>query len=143
LTDLSSIYTEIITEHSRSQEHRHEIEGATASQRGRNPSCGDELTLSLKVEGGVIEEAAFEGVGCAISQASADLMAELMEGKSVEEARALARDFLRMLRREEIGEDAEDALEDAVALKPIANMPARVKCAALAWHTLEGMLKNK
>ena len=112
----------------------------THTHDGINPSCGDELTLSLRVEDGVVEEASFTGHGCAISQASADIMAELITGERVEEAKRLSALFLAMIRGEELTEDDFEDLDEAAQLKDISHMPARVKCAELAWRTLDGML---
>ena len=89
---------------------------------------------------GVIEEAAFTGHGCAISQASADIMADLITGETVEEAKRLSGLFLAMIRGEELTEDDFDDLDEAAQLKDISHMPARVKCAELAWRTLDGIL---
>jgi nitrogen fixation NifU-like protein len=136
---LESIYTQIITENSRSKEYKHPVEGATAVVKGVNPSCGDEIALQLRVKDGVIEEAAFVGDGCAISQASASIMCGLIEGKPVKEAEHLAQLFLKMIKGE-VDESALDELEDAQAFRDIAHMPARVKCAVLGWHTLEEAL---
>ena len=134
---LENIYTELIAEHSQSRDNRRHLEHATISERGHNPSCGDEITLELEVAGGVIKDAAFSGTGCAISQASTDMMIELMRGKTVDEAQRLAELFIKMIQGE-VTNDAElDALDEAAALKNISTMPARVKCATLAWHTLD------
>ena len=111
-------------------------------ERGHNPSCGDEITLELQIEGGIIKDAAFTGVGCAISQASTDIMIDLMRGKTVEEAQRLAQLFTSMIKREVTDDAALEELDEAIALKNISNMPARVKCAVLAWHTLEDVLKK-
>lgn len=92
------------------------------------------------MENGVIEEAAFTGHGCAISQASADIMADLITGETVEEAKRLSGLFLAMIRGEELTEDDFDDLDEAAQLKDISHMPARVKCAELAWRTLDGIL---
>ena len=83
---MEEIYTEVITEHSRCQENKHPLPCATCCHKGHNPSCGDEITLELKVEDGIVKDAAFTGAGCAISQASTDIMIDLMRGKTVEEA---------------------------------------------------------
>ena len=91
---LTDIYTELIAEHSRSTENKHELAGATVKERGHNPSCGDEITLELIVEAGKIKDAAFTGVGCAISQASTSMMIDLVKGKTVEEAHHLADLFI-------------------------------------------------
>ena len=96
--------------------------------------------LSLNVKNGVIEEASFTGHGCAISQASADIMADLITGETVEEAKRLSGLFLAMIRGEELSEDDFEDLDEAAQLKDISHMPARVKCAELAWRTLDGIL---
>ena len=141
--NLNELYTQIITENSRSKENRHPVEGATHSLEGVNPSCGDELTLQLRVENNVIEEASFTGHGCAISQASADIMADLITGETVEEARRLAGLFLAMIRGEQLSEEDLEDLDEAAQLQDISHMPARVKCAELAWRTLDGMLEGR
>ena len=139
---LSEIYTELIAEHSQSRDNRRRLEHATITERGHNPSCGDEITLELEVADGVIKDAAFSGAGCAISQASTDMMIELLRGKSVDEARRLAELFIKMIQGE-VTDDAElDELDEAAALKNISTMPARVKCATLAWHTFDTAVKN-
>lgn len=109
-----------------------------------NPSCGDELTFSIRLaDDGTIEEAAFTGHGCAISQASADIMSDLMVGKTPEEAISLCKLFKGMITGEETDEEKLGELEDATILKDISHMPARVKCAELAWRTLEEMLEER
>ena len=141
-TALGDLYTEVIGEHSRSPENKGELAAATVRERGHNPSCGDEITLELQIEGGIIKDAAFTGVGCAISQASTDIMIDLMRGKTVEEAQRLAQLFTSMIKREVTDDAALEELDEAIALKNISNMPARVKCAVRAWHTLEDVLKK-
>ena len=140
---LSDIYTELIAEHSRSAEHKHELAGATIKERGHNPSCGDEITLELVVKDGKIEDAAFTGIGCAISQASTSMMIDLVKGKSVEEARRLADLFVSMIKGKKLSEEELEALDEAAALENISTMPARVKCAVLSWHTLDTALKKE
>ena len=139
---LGDLYTEVIGEHSRSPENKGELAAATVRERGHNPSCGDEITLELLIEGDIIKDAAFTGVGCAISQASTDIMIDLMRGKTVEEAQRLTQLFTSMIKREVTDDTALEELDEAIALKNISNMPARVKCAVLAWHTLEDVLKK-
>ena len=108
---------------------------------GVNPNCGDDIWLKLKVEDGVIKDGAFIGDGCAISQASADIMLGMIIGRTEEEARHLSELFLKMIKGETT--DAElDELEEASALKDISHMPARVKCAVLGWHTMDEALKK-
>ena len=134
---MGNIYTSTtFMEHNSHPDYKYEMDAPTHSHDGINPSCGDELTLMLRVENGVIEEASFTGHGCAISQASADIMADLITGETVEEAKRLSGLFLAMIRGEELFED----LDEAAQLKDISHMPARVKCAELAWRTLDGIL---
>jgi len=142
LSELEDVYTEVITEHSRCQENKHHLDCATCALKGHNPSCGDEITLELKVEDGIVKDAAFTGAGCAISQASTDIMIDLMRGKTVEEARGLTDKFMAMIKREITSEDELADLEEAIALKNISHMPARVKCAMLAWRTLKEALEK-
>ena len=140
---IEQIYTEILAEHNNSNRNKHHIENPTTVLKGVNPSCGDEIELELREKDGVIEDIAFTGVGCAISQASTSIMIDLVKGKSVEEARTLAQTFFGMIKNE-ITDDTElEVLEDAVALKGISHMPARVKCAVLGWHTLENAIQQE
>lgn len=140
--ELNQIYTEIITENSRSKRNKRELENPTAVIKGVNPSCGDEISLQVREKDGIIEDASFTGVGCAISQASASIMIDLIKGKSTEEAMRLANTFLSMIKEGKLDEEAQDDLEDAVAFQNISKMPARVKCAVLAWHTLEEAIQS-
>ena len=138
-----NFYNQILTEHNLHPEHKHDLADANLVLEGVNPSCGDELTLQLRVENGVIEEASFTGHGCAISQASADIMADLITGETVEEAHRLAELFLAMIRGEQLSEEDLEDLDEAAQLQDISHMPARVKCAELAWRTLGGMLEGQ
>ncbi len=140
---LDDVYTEVLGEHSRNPDHKHHLSCATCALKGHNPSCGDEITIELQIENGTVKEAAFTGIGCAISQASTDIMAELIRGKSVEEARGLAHKFISMIKGEITDEDELEELDEALALRNVAHMPARVKCAVLAWHTLDDALKKE
>jgi nitrogen fixation protein NifU and related proteins len=139
--DLSSIYTELIMEHSQSHHNRRNLDHPDYSEKGHNPSCGDEITLEIKFEGELISDAAFTGSGCAISQASTSMMIDLIKGKSRQEALELVETFIAMIKREIKSEEELEKLEDAIVLKNISNMPARVKCAVLAWHTLKEVIK--
>ncbi len=140
---LADIYTELIAEHSRSTANKHHLEHASCSEKGHNPSCGDEITLELDVKDGIIRDAAFTGVGCAISQASTSMMIDLIKGESVEKAEHLAKLFIAMIKGEVTDEEELEELDEAMALKNISTMPARVKCAVLSWHTLGTALKNE
>ena len=136
---LEDIYTELIAEHSHATENRRQLPNATIKERGHNPSCGDDITLELEISNGIIKDAAFTGVGCAISQASTDMMIELLRGRNVDEAKKLAELFIAMIKGEVTDDDKLSQLDEAAALKNISNMPARVKCATLAWHTFLGL----
>ena len=142
--NLEEVYTELIAEHSRAADNRRHLEHATNVERGHNPSCGDEITLELSIVDDRIADASFTGAGCAISQASTDMMIELLRGRDVEDAKRLARLFLDMIKGKVKDEELlESELEDAATLKTIAKMPARVKCATLAWHTLLTSIERK
>ena len=137
----NTFYNEIITDHNIHPVHKKKIEGANLSLEGVNPSCGDDITLSLKVENGEVVDGGFEGDGCAISQASADMMLDLIIGRSVDEAKRLGEIFHRMITGS-ITEEEHEELEEAGILRDIAHMPARTKCAVLGWHTMDEMLKE-
>jgi len=138
---LEQIYQQVIIDRSRRAEHRKTLARPDIEQEGVNPSCGDELRLSLRIEDGRIAEAAYEGHGCAISQAAADLMADALEGRTLEEAHELAAGFKRMIRGEEVGGDLE--LGDLRALEGIRRLHARVKCATLPFTTLQQALSGE
>ena len=138
--DLNSIYTDVIMEHSTATYNKHLLENKTNSEHGHNPSCGDDITIEAKMNGDKIEDLAFTGHGCAISQASTSIMIDLLKGKTKEEALKLIKIFQKMIRREEVTDEELDSLEEAQALKNISNMPARVKCAELAWYTMQKLL---
>lgn len=139
--DMSKLYTELILEHNSSKRNKRELENPDKTERGHNPSCGDEISLSVKFNGDIIEDMAFTGSGCAISQASTSIMIDLIKGKSKQEALSLVETFISMIKREITNEEELLALEDAMVFQNIQNMPARVKCAVLAWHTLKESLK--
>lgn len=135
--DLSSIYTELIMEHNQSGHNKRKLENPDITERGHNPSCGDDISLQIIFDGDIIQDLAFTGLGCAISQASTSMMIDLIKGKTKEEALIYVETFIGMIKKE-IQDDKElEILEDAIVLKNISNMPARVKCAVLAWHSLK------
>ena len=137
-----SFYNEVLTDHNMHPIHKHPLENPNLVLEGVNPSCGDDIVLQLRVEDDKIVEGSFVGEGCAISQASADIMLELIIGKSKDEALALSDAFMRMIRKEASDEDIE-FLDEAGALQDISHMPARVKCAVLGWHTMEELFGRK
>lgn len=138
MTDNRSFYNEILIDHNLHPGHKHDLPDADMEMRGYNPTCGDDITMKLKVKNGVIVEGAFQGSGCAISQASADMMLDLVIGKTQEEALRLSDIFLRMIKGT-ANEDEIEELEEAASLQDVSHMPARVKCAVLGWHTMERM----
>lgn len=137
-----NFYNEILTEHNMHPDFKHDIEDADIVLDGINPSCGDEIQLKLKTDGDIITDGAFVGDGCAISQASTDIMLWMIIGQSKERALEYADIFMRMIRGEASDEEI-DSLEEASALRDISHMPARVKCAMLGWRTLYEALKGK
>ena len=138
-----NVYTAALMEHNAHPDYKYELIDFTHEHEGVNPSCGDEMMLRLRLsdDGRTIEEAAFTGSGCAVSQASADIMAELITGESIEEAKRLGELFIRMIQGDELTEDEQDDLDEAYELEPISRMPARVKCAELGWRTLASLLE--
>ena len=138
--DLKTLYQEILNEHNLNPSHKGTTDNATLTLQGVNPSCGDNICLQLKIDDkGIISDGSFSGSGCAISQASVDMMLDDVIGKSKDEALRLARLFMDMIQGKVDG-DALEELDEAAALKNISFMPARVKCAVLGWHTMEEML---
>ena len=142
MADNRAFYNEILIDHNMHPAHKHELPDADMEMRGYNPTCGDDITLRLKVSDGVVVDGAFTGSGCAISQASADMMLDLVIGKPKEEALRLSDIFLRMIKGG-ASEEEIDELEEACVLQDVSHMPARVKCAVLGWHTLEQMLEDE
>ena len=136
-----TFYNEVLTDHNLHPDNKYHLKDPNRVKEGVNPSCGDDIILQLKYNDGIIEEASFVGEGCAISQASADIMINLVIGKTKEEALKLSDIFLRMIKGEASDEEIEE-LEEGGALKDISHMPARVKCAVLGWRTLDEILKE-
>ena len=143
MEDLTDVYNDLIMEHSMNSYNKKKLEKADYSEIGHNPNCGDEITLELKLDGNKIEDMAFTGHGCAISQASTSIMIDTLRGKTIEEAKEIIKTFIEMIKREITDEEQLKKLEDAIAFKNVSNMPARVKCALLAWHTIEDMLNKE
>ena len=142
MEDLTDVYNDLIMEHSMNSYNKKKLKKADYSEIGHNPNCGDEITLELKLNGNKIEDMAFTGHGCAISQASTSIMIDTLRGKTIEEAKEIIKTFIEMIKRETTDDEQLKKLEDAIAFKNVSNMPARVKCALLAWHTIEDMLNK-
>jgi len=140
--ELRDLYQEVILDHGRRPRNRHSMEAPSAVANGDNPMCGDQMTVFLRLDdNGHIADISFEGRGCAISMASASLMTELLKGRTRDEAEALFRDFRAMCTGAEVPEAApEDALERLSVLSGVKDFPSRVKCATLAWHTMDAAL---
>ena len=136
---LENLYKELILDHYKRPRNRGRLADATHRQEGLNPSCGDELELFLRVEGGVVVDVAFEGEGCAISQASASMMTEAIKGRPLAEVADLSADFKGMIH----GDAPSDALGDLKLLQGISKLHARVKCATLAWVALDEAISDR
>ena len=136
------IYNELIMEHSMSSQNKKPLEKQTACLLGHNPNCGDEIKLEVYVDDGKIVDAAFSGHGCAISQSSTSIMIDTLKGKTVKEAEKIIEIFIKMIKREKISAKEKTLLGNARAFENISNMPARVKCAVLSWHTMQDLLKK-
>lgn len=141
--EMIEIYKQVIIENTKEKEHKKEIEGI--SKEGINPSCGDELKIFVKMneDNTIIEEISFTGRGCAISEASANIMAEILKGKTKEDAKKIITTFFDMIKLNETDDEKlMEILGDAYAFKNISYMPSRVKCAFLSWKTLEKILEE-
>ena len=138
--EYNTFYNEILIDHNLHPLHKETLENANFVLEGVNPSCGDDLLIQFRVEDGVITDGAFAGSGCAISQASADIMIDMVIGRTQEEALHLADLFVKMIKKQCTEAEIEE-LEEAGALQDISHMPARVKCAVLGWHTMEEMFE--
>ncbi|MEE9284873.1 MAG: SUF system NifU family Fe-S cluster assembly protein [Dehalococcoidia bacterium] len=136
---LDDLYREVILDHYRNPRHRGSLPSPTISREGYNPLCGDEVTLDVTVRDNLVEEVAFRGSGCSISQSSASMMVEAITGKTVQQAESLFKGFTAMMQ----GSEAVDPelLGDLEALEGVRKFPVRVKCATLAWHTLREALE--
>ncbi len=137
--ELRELYQEMIIEHNRHPHNHFEMPDATSKAEGFNPLCGDKLTLYLKIEEGVVTALSFIGRGCAISQASASMMTDVLKGKTLLDAEALFQRFHTMLTEENVNVGDLD-LGRLEALAGVKAYPARVKCATLAWHTYQAAL---
>ena len=142
MSDLTSLYQSVILDHNRSPRNKRAMEGASHRATGRNPLCGDEVTVWLRVEDGVVADVSFDGKGCAISQASASLMTQAVKGRSAEEARHQFERFQALVTGKAGIPDVEPQLGRAVALSGIARFPMRVKCASLGWHAMNAALRD-
>ncbi len=141
MSGLSDLYQEILLEHNSKPRNFRKVDDASTTAEGYNPLCGDQITLYLKVVDDVVEDVGFQGVGCAISRASASMMTQSIKGKSLDEATGIFDAFHSMI----IHPDEEpdyDALGDLETLAGVNEYPTRIKCAILAWHTMRSALQD-
>jgi len=141
MNELRHLYQEVIFDHYRKPRNFHALADASHVAHGHNRLCGDQLTVYLHVKDGVIEDLSFEGNGCAISTASASLMTDALKGKRLDEVEQLFQEFHRMVTHNDV--EPDPALGKLEVLAGVREFPARVKCATLAWHTLQAALQNR
>ncbi len=141
-TEMDELYEEIILDHYRNPRNTAPVESPDIDLEVNNPFCGDEFQIQMKVEGDTVSQVGITGRGCAISQASASLLAELVEGKTSPEVRASVSAFRRLLKGEDVSEEERDMLGDIEALSGVRKFPVRIKCALLSWVGLDDALKD-
>ena len=139
--DIRELYQEIIIDHNQNPRNQRVMDNATSQAKGFNPLCGDKVTVYVQVERDVVQDVSFIGCGCAISQASASLMTEALTGKTVAQAHELFEQFHTMVTKD--NQVSMQLLDKLTVLAGVRAYPARVKCATLAWHTLEAALKKE
>ncbi|HEY2835846.1 MAG TPA: SUF system NifU family Fe-S cluster assembly protein [Rhizomicrobium sp.] len=140
---LRELYQEVILDHSRHPRHFGMLDNATHKAEGYNPLCGDRVTVMLALDdAGRVADIKFQGKGCAISQASASMMTELLAGRTVAEAEKLMEGFLHLVKGEKAGELSPDDREHLDVMSGISEFPMRVKCATLAWHTFKNAVEE-
>lgn len=137
-SDLKNLYKQVILDHSKHPRNNGDIENSYKLEM-LNPSCGDKITVSVKLVDDIIDDIKFSGIGCFISMASASMLTEELKGLSVQKANEKIHDFLNMIMGTEFN---EENLEDSIALQNISQLPARVKCATLAWKITEKILED-
>jgi nitrogen fixation NifU-like protein len=130
---LDSLYQEVILDHYKRPQHKGLATDFDAQVHHVNPSCGDEITLNVKLAGDVVEAITWDGVGCSISQASVSILSDLLKGKSIAEAEAVLNNFTELMQSKGTMVGDDEILEDAVALAGVSKFPARIKCALLGW----------
>jgi nitrogen fixation protein NifU and related proteins len=141
MPDLRELYQELILEHSKAPRNYRELVEANRKAEGYNPLCGDHFTVYVRTSGDFIQDISFQGSGCAISKASASMMTQSLKGKTTQDAKKLFQNFHQTVTGEKNGDAA--ALGKLSVFAGVAEFPMRVKCATLAWHTLEAALEGK
>ena len=137
--DLSELYQQVILDHNKRPRNRGRLPTANRVAHGENPTCGDQCSVYLRIEGDRVAEISFDGAGCAISQASASLMTTLVKGRTADEARSMYDEFKRIVTTGEAPED----ISDLAAFAGVHAFPARIKCATLGWHAALNALKGE
>ena len=143
MSDLVELYQELVLDHNNRPRNKRVMEDASNTADGYNPLCGDQVSVFVKVENGVVADVSFQGVGCAISQSSASMMTQNVKGKPVEEAEALFELFHSMVTRDPSADFDGSSLGELEALAGVCAFPNRIKCASLAWHTMSASLDTK
>ena len=141
MSDLRELYQDVILEHSKAPRNYRELPNANHKAEGYNPLCGDHFTIYVDLEGDAIHDVSFQGSGCAISKASASMMTQSVKGKSREEAEKLFQQFHKLVTGEANGD--RESLGKLAVFGGVSEFPVRVKCATLAWHTLQAALEGK
>ncbi|MBI3894925.1 MAG: SUF system NifU family Fe-S cluster assembly protein [Acidobacteria bacterium] len=141
MPELRELYQELILDHGKRPRNFGKLEGANCQANGYNPLCGDKITVYVNVDDNIIQDLRFEGVGCAISTASASLMTEKCKGKSLQEAETLFHLFHELLTGE-VGEESAAELGKLSVFSGVKEFPVRVKCATLPWHTFRSALQG-
>ena len=142
MSDLRDLYQEVILDHSKSPRNFRELAAATSSAEGYNPLCGDHIMLQLEMDGEVVKDVGFQGSGCAISKASSSMMTTTVKGKSKAEVEQMADEFIKMVRGEIDPETEENHLGRLKIFAGVKEFPARVKCAALSWRTVQAAIED-
>jgi len=142
MAELDDLYQEVILDHNKSPRNYRPMANANRKAEGYNPLCGDHVTVYLHLKDGIIDDISFQGSGCAISKASASMMTSELKGKSAFAAQELFENVHKMLTGEANGENTADKVGKLVILSGVCKFPARVKCASLAWHTVNSALQG-
>lgn len=143
MSELENLYQDLIVDHSKQPRNFGKLEPHNHEATGYNPLCGDKVTVFLQMENDVVKAVQFQGVGCAISTASASLMTERLIGKTQAEAEKLFEDFHTLVTKGQTGSAAEESLGKLRAFSGLTEFPMRVKCATLAWHTFRAAMRNE
>ncbi len=143
MANLDELYQQVILDHNKKPRNFKALDTPSLTQEGHNPLCGDHITLQLELDGDVVKDVGFQGSGCAISKASSSMMTTAVKGKTKAEVELMADEFVRMVRGELDPEAQENQLGRLKIFAGVKEFPARVKCAALSWRTVQAALEGK